>query len=298
LIDLHTHTTKSDGTFSPSQLIRYAKEKGLSHIAVTDHDTVEGLDEAIETGREIGIDVIPGIEFSTAFIVDNDAPVSNEHGRCKERDIHVVGLFIDHKRETFAKKLQEFVDSRIARNKKMCRLLCETYGFDISFEKLQARYPEAVITRAHYGAYLEEKGYVSSKKEAFDRYVGDHCPCFVPREKIRPEDAVELIHQGGGLAVLAHPVLYGLGKDNLQKLVATMCNKGLDAIEAVYSTYTPADERDIRAIAEKNGLLISGGSDFHGANKPDIDLGTGRGRLYVHDSVYEELAKRHRKVNA
>lgn len=293
MVDLHTHTSKSDGTFSPEELVKYAKEKNIKAIAITDHDTVEGLDEAIEAGKKYGVEVVPGIEFSTSFVVDNDAPVSKEHGRCKERDIHVVGLFIDHKSKAFDGSLKTFVDSRIARNEKMCRLLCETYGFDISFEKLQAAFPEAVITRAHYAAYLQDKGYVKSKKEAFDRFVGDHCPCFVPREKITPEDAVRLIHQGGGLAVLAHPVLYGLGKDTLRKLVDNMKGVGLDAIEAVYSTYTPSDERDIKALAEEMGLHISGGSDFHGANKPDIDLGVGRGKLYVHDSVYEELKKLH-----
>ncbi len=292
MVDLHTHTNKSDGSLSPSELVMLAGQKGIKHIAITDHDSIDGLDEAMECGRETGVDVIPGIEFSTAYRISNNADISNEHGRTAERDVHVVGLFIDYKARDFADRLQDFVDSRVVRNEKMCRLLQEKAEVDITYQKLQEAYPEAMITRAHYAAYLEENGYVKSRKEAFERYIGDHCPCFVPREKVTPEDAVRFIHAGGGVAILAHPILYGLGKDTLRCLVSSMKEAGLDGIEAIYSTYTSSDERDIKKLAREFDLLISGGSDFHGVNKPDIDLGVGKGNLYVDDSVWENLYER------
>lgn len=276
MIDLHVHSTASDGSFSPTELVDYAIEKGLSAFALTDHDSVAGLDEAItyaEKLKEIRADVpevIPGIEFSTEYM---------------GKDIHIVGLYIDYKGDTFQKHLQDFVHSRDVRNEKMCELLRTGAGMDISYEKLQTAFPGSVITRAHYAKYMLEKGYVKSMKESFDRYIGDNCPYFLPREKITPSDAIRLILAVGGIPVLAHPVLYGMGKQQLDKLVSELKLVGLLALEAIYSTYTPSDERDMRALAAKYDLAISGGSDFHGSNKPDLDLGTGYGHLYIHPEV-------------
>lgn len=279
MVDLHVHSTCSDGTFTPEELVDYAIKKGLTAFALTDHDTVSGLDRAIhyaESLRHTPVqipEVVPGIELSTEY---------------QGKDIHMVGLFIDYHQPDFARYLEDFIHSRENRNKKMCALLRE-HGIDITYEALLAEFPGAVITRAHFARYLLSHGYIQSLKEAFDRYVGDRCPCFVPREKVTPAQAVELILGAGGVPVLAHPILYHMSDDRLEALVAELKSIGLVGIEAIYSTYNTAEERQIRGLASKYGLKISGGSDFHGANKPKIDLGTGWGKLYVPDEVLEKL---------
>ena len=281
IVDLHVHSNRSDGSLTPTELVDLAVEKGLSAFALTDHDTVDGIDEALMRAKEwakksVQIEVIPGIELSTEY---------------KGKDIHIVGLDIDYEAASFKKYLTDFVNARIERNKKMCKNLQEA-GIDISYERLMSEYPDSVVTRAHYARFLCEHGYTSSMKEAFERYVGDHTKYFVPREKVTPVQAVELILQAGGIPVLAHPVIYGLGKTALDTLVGELKSVGLIGIEAVYSTYTPSDERDIKALALKHDLVISGGSDFHGKAKPDIDLAVGRGKLFVHEGILKGLREK------
>lgn len=278
-IDLHVHSTRSDGTYSPTELVDYATQKGLAAFALTDHDSIDGLDEAITYAASLRKsnpnvpEVIPGIEFSTEY---------------QGKDVHIVGLYINYKTPEFQKYLVDFVNSRTLRNQKMCTRLHEETGMDISYEILLETFPCCVITRAHYARYMMTKGYVKSITEAFERYIGDHAPYYIPREKVTPSQAIELILSAGGIPVLAHPVLYGMGKTRLDSLVADLKDAGLIAIEAIYSTYTPSDERDMRALAKKYDLCISGGSDFHGDNKSGLDLGTGYGSLYV---PYEILSK-------
>lgn len=280
MVDLHVHSTRSDGTFSPKELVDYAIEKRLTAFALTDHDTTCGLDEAmtyayeLRQTQDISIpEIIPGIEFSTEY---------------QGRDVHIVGLYIDYKNPEFSKPLQDFINSRNLRNEKMCALLRER-GIDITYENLLAEFPDSVITRAHYGKYLLEHGYVGSINEAFDRYVGDHAPCFVPREKVTPAQAVKLILAADGIPILAHPILYRMSEARLETLVAELKEAGLMGIEAIYCTYNAGEERQIRRLAAKYNLLISGGSDFHGANKPKLDLGTGYGSLNVPDSVLTDI---------
>ncbi len=293
MIDLHVHSTRSDGTYTPKELVDYAVLKGLKAFALTDHDTVDGLDEAIQYAEALRQkqaenlqaaacdkaackhipEVIPGIEFSTEY---------------QGRDIHIVGLYIDYKDKEFTRYLQSFIDSRTLRNQKMCRLLTEA-GIDISYDKLLEEFPGSVITRAHYAKYMLNHGYIKSIKEAFERYVGDNCPYFVPREKVTPAQAVELTLKAGGVPILAHPILYHMSDARLDKLVAELTESGLMGIEAIYSTYCAADERKIRNVAKKYKLLISGGSDFHGSNKPGLDLGVGYGKLYVPDEVLDNI---------
>lgn len=303
IVDLHVHSTSSDGTYTPSELVNYAIEKGLHAIALTDHDTIDGLQEAIDYSNSLREDfanhkmpptlvamnaarrksltisnvpeIIPGIEFSTEY---------------QGKDIHILGLYIDYKNPDFLKYLKEFVDSRDARNRKMCTLLQEA-GIDISYEKLIAEFPNSVITRAHYAKYLLNHGYIKSMKEAFDRYVGDHCPYFVPRQKVTPAQAIELILSADGVPILAHPVLYRMSDARLDKLVAELKEVGLMGLEAVYSTYNAGEERQMRALAQKYNLLISGGSDFHGSNKPGLDLGKGYGKLMVQGSVLSDIRR-------
>lgn len=268
-VDLHVHSNKSDGSFTPKELVDYALNKKLCAFALTDHDTTDGLEEAISYAKDKPIEVVPGIEFSTEY---------------EGRDIHVLGLYIQYKDPVFKGKIQKFVDSRINRNEKMCKNLQEA-GIDISYEKLLKTYPDAVITRAHYAAYLTDNGYVASRADAFAKYVGDHCKYFVPREKVTPSQAVELILQAKGVPILAHPPLYHMGKDKLDTLVSTLKNAGLAGIEAIYSTYNNQDTRDMMDLAKKYDLLLSGGSDFHGANKPGLDMAVGYGKLFVPEEI-------------
>lgn len=279
-VDLHVHSDKSDGSFTPAQLVDMAAAKGLSAFALTDHDTTAGLKEAIAAGSKKGIEVIPGIEFSTEY-----------HGR----DIHIVGLFIDEDAPVFQAQIHRFVDARVERNRTMCARLSEA-GIDISYEKLTQAFPGSVITRGHYSRYLLEHGYVKSMPEAFDRYLGDHTRYFVPREKISPAQAVKLILDAKGIPVLAHPTLYHMGKDGLEQLVTELKESGLIGIEAIYSTHTAAQERQIRELAKRFDLLISGGSDFHGKNKPNLELGTGYGKLYVPPDVLTALKEKREEL--
>ena len=281
-VDLHTHSNKSDGSLPPAELVDLAVSKGLCAIALTDHDTTDGLDEAVSHAAALcrdgqpSVEVVPGIEFSTKY---------------EDKDVHVVGLYIACDAPSFHTKLQEFTDSRTGRNIKMCQNLQEA-GIDISYETLMARNPGAVITRAHYASFLFEKGYVKSRQEAFARYLGDHTRYFVPREKVTPIQAVDLILQAGGVPILAHPPLYHMGSDKLDRLVFELKSAGLMGIEAVYSTYSRQDERDMLSLAQKYDLLLSGGSDFHGSNKPNLDLGCGYGGLFVPEEFLIRIKER------
>ncbi|MCD8130439.1 MAG: PHP domain-containing protein [Lachnospiraceae bacterium] len=283
-VDLHTHSYKSDGSKSPSELVDMAAEIGLSAMALTDHDTTDGVEEAVTHAADLraaGIEnvpeIIPGVELST------------DKWGC---DIHVVGLYIDIHNAALQKSLTDFVFKREKRNELMCDRLRKMAGFDISYEKLTAAYPGAVLTRAHYATYLIDKGYVKDKKEAFSVYLGEDTPYFVPRDKITPVDAVHLILNAGGIPILAHPMLYKLTEAQLEALVCEMKNAGLVGIEAIYSTYTVEQERYVRRLAQKYDLLLSGGSDYHGDAKPDISLGTGFGKLFVPEELLDILKLR------
>ena len=280
-IDLHVHSNKSDGSDTPSLLVDKALALGLRAIAITDHDTVDGLDEAIRYASDKDIEIIPGIELSTEYM---------------GKDVHIVGLYINYKNPDFIKYLDDFKASRIARNEKMCKRLREEAGIDISVSALEKDNPGAVITRAHYAKYMLKNGYVKSLGESFDRYIGDHCRYFVPREKITPEDAIKLIEKCGGLSILAHPILYHLSDANLDTLVKRLSNAGLVGIEAIYSTYSPSEERSIRALAAKYNLKLSGGSDYHGDAKPRLELGTGYGKLCVPEEILDKLNGQYKKI--
>lgn len=274
MIDLHVHSNRSDGTYTPTELVHYAVEKGLTAFALTDHDTTEGLTEALQAAQGQPVTVIPGIEFSTAY---------------ENKDIHILGLFIDYQSPAFRRALDDFVSSRKQRNEKMCLRLQEYGNVDITYEKLLSAYPDAVITRAHYARYLLDHGYVRSMPEAFDRFIGDHAPCYIPREKVTPLQAVQLILSAGGIPILAHPPLYHMSDARLNRLVSELAENGLGGIEAIYSTYTAGEETHMRSLARQYHLLITGGSDFHGSNKPDIDLGIGKGSLQIPDTILEDL---------
>lgn len=274
-IDLHVHSIRSDGSFTPKELVDYGVEKGLKAMALTDHDTIDGLDEIMEYAKDKPIEIIPGIEYSTEY---------------NGRDVHIVGLFIDYKAPAFQDYIARFQQSRTDRNHKLCANLQQA-GIDITYEELLASFPDAVITRAHYAKLLLDKDYVKSRNEAFDKYLGDHTPYFVHREKITPEEVIDVTRKAGGIPILAHPMLYGMGNEQLDLLVKRLKAAGLMGIEAFYSTHSFADERKIRKLAQKYRLLLSGGSDFHGENKPKLDLATGYGSLYVPEELLEKMKR-------
>jgi len=273
IVDLHTHTTESDGSFTPEELMLEAKRVGLSAIAITDHDSISGIKKAAPLAEELGIELIPGVELSTDY---------------NGKEVHVVGLYVNVEDEYFLTKIKEFKENRDSRNAIMVENL-QKEGFAITMEELTAENPDCVITRANIARFLYEHGMIPTIQTAFEKYIGDNCKCYVNRFKITPMDGVRLIKKAGGTAILAHPLLYHMSDSTLQKMVDEMKEAGLDGIEAIYCTYTPAEERQMKQFAKENGLLISGGSDFHGTTKPKLELGTGYGKLYIPYEVLETI---------
>lgn len=280
-IDLHVHSNASDGTLTPAEVVSLAASLSLSAIALTDHDTVAGVAEAqaaalVMSDASNPLRIIPGAEISAAY---------------KGRDIHILGLFLDTKNNALIKTLNEAVAKREERNEKMAANL-RGAGIDITVDKLKAAEGEAVLTRAHFAKYMTEHGFTKSNKDAFDRFLNDSSPYYVPRDYLSPEATIDLIHEAGGLAVLAHPLLYKYNLEQLDILIALLAGFGLDGIEAIYSLNTGFDEGIIRRYANRYNLAITGGSDFHGMNKPDISLGSGKGNLQIPESLLESLEKR------
>ena len=273
IIDLHVHSNASDGTFTPSQLVDEAVRAGLSAFALTDHDTTDGIAEATKAANAAGIELIPGVELSTEY---------------EGTEIHVLGLYIDTNNTFLQKQMADFRNSRDNRNVLMLEKL-RAEGFAITQEALEEKFPDAVITRAHIARYLLDKGYIPDMKTAFREYIGDGCRCYVGRPKVTPMDAVDYILTAGGIPVLAHPVIYHMEKSKLLSMIHEMKAHGLAGMEAIYSENTPADEQIYKTLAREEGLLITGGSDFHGTNKPDIRLGVGRGKLYIPYSLLEKI---------
>lgn len=277
-IDLHVHSNASDGTLTPSELISLAVLNDLSAIALTDHDTISGIPEAqkaADAKNKEGkiIDLIPGVELSCAY---------------KIKDIHILGLFIDIENKFLLDTLKEAKDERDSRNEHIAQKLREK-GIDITIDALLSGNKNAVLTRAHFAKHLYEKGYVKNIKEAFQRYIGDTSPCFVQRKYLSPEAAIGIIHRAGGIAVLAHPLLYHLPAPELNMLLHHLKLYGLDAIEAIYSSNTEANENYSRYLARKHNLLISGGTDYHGLNKPELSLGSGKGNMHIPESLLIQM---------
>ncbi len=265
VVDMHVHSNASDGTFAPFALLAEAKKAGLSAMALTDHDTMDGIAEAAAAAEELGIELVPGVEFSTEY---------------KDCEIHVLGYYLSEEYPRLRAKLEEFRDFRSTRNVRMVERLAEE-GFSITMKDLTKRAPDSVLTRAHIARFLCETGQVPDIKTVFSEYIGEHCRCYIERPKISPVEAVVLIREAGGLAVLAHPVLYSLSDEDLRQMILEMKDAGMCGMEAVYSENSPEDETRFRQMADSYGLLVSGGSDFHGTNKPDIKLGTGKDNLHI-----------------
>ena len=275
-IDLHTHSNASDGTCTPTEVVQRAAGKGLRAMALTDHDTVSGVEEAMNaaTALSLPILVIPGTELSVAY---------------KKQDIHIVGLFVDHCNKAFQDMTQLLIRRRLERNEEMIRRFNKN-GIPVTYEELTQGNPDAVITRAHFARYLVEHQIVKIPNEAFKKYLDPGCPYFIPREYIQPENGIEIIRKAGGVPILAHPLHYKLPQKELETLIARLKDAGLMGIEVKYSNHTLQDEYYAGQLASRFHLLPSGGSDFHGANKPAIDIGTGRGSLAVPYDYLESLA--------
>lgn len=274
-VDLHVHSTASDGTFAPKEVVKLAAKAGLSAFALTDHDTVKGVDEAIEAAEKLNLEVIPGVEISTRY---------------KEKEIHIVGLFLDHHNSQLLAGLGNEIDIRNKRNQMLIEKFNEN-GFPVTMEEMLTMFPDSVITRAHFASYMVKKGYVKSTLDAFNRYLGEGMPLYVPRDKKSPEEAIKLITSAGGVAILAHPLLYHLTMGELRDLCIMLKKLGLVGIESMYSTYKGFDELFVKNLAKEVGLLESGGSDFHGANKPHIKIGSGMGTLRISSEYMENLRK-------
>lgn len=275
-IDLHVHSTASDGSFTPSELVHLAAKKNLVAFALTDHDTTAGISEALLAADEYNrsldstdasthpITVIPGIEISTGF---------------QGEDIHVLGYNIHYNDISLLDELEHLRNVRTQRNVKMLSLLRDS-GFPFTDELINKRFgSDTVITRAHYAILLVEMGYCKDKNEAFQKYLGHGCPCYVPRTMISPMEAVRIIRRAGGHPVLAHPVLYkiasSIDNEEFHQLIDDMIACGLEGIEAIYCLNTPEDDIRFLEFANSKGLFITGGSDFHGDAKPGLELGTG-----------------------
>lgn len=270
-IDLHTHSTFSDGTFTPLQLVKYAEEKGLKAFAITDHDTTEGIKEA--KSIETNVEVISGVEISTRY---------------DKKEIHIVGLYVNENDADLNKQLKYYREKRVTRNFEILEKL-NSLGVDITIDDVKESCTGDVISRAHIGKALVSKGFVGSYTEAFDRYLGDNKCAYVPRETLNYEESMELITKAGGVPVLAHPLLYKMSDTNLENMMVKLRQKGLKAVEVYYSTHSNSDTQHVMAMANRVGLIYSGGSDFHGATKPKIDMGTGMGKLAVPYEILEKI---------
>ncbi len=275
-VDLHTHSYRSDGTVSPEALVVLAKQRNLAAIALTDHDTLEGLAEFMAAGKKHNVPTIAGIEMACRY------------DKFHQPEIHIVGLGFDETAPSFTEYLANLQAERLRRNSEMIQKLCDI-GLPCTVDELVKTSGGHVITRAHFGTLLMQKGYVKDRSEAFEKYIGDGCPAFLPRSLPTAQNIIEQIHRGGGVAILAHPTLYRLDFGQLDDLCKEYVSYGLDGIECYYSTYTPNQRKAVLRLAKKHGLLPSGGSDFHGDNKPNIQLGIGMGHLEVPYACWSAL---------
>ena len=270
-IDLHVHTNASDGTFDPAGAVRLAHAEGLSAIAVTDHDTVTGYFEAAAEGEKLGVEIVPGIEISTKY----------------DRAVHILGYYIDPKSPSLEPVLNWIVHDRDERNRKMAELMAAD-GLPVSYEMMHEKYGE-VIGRPHFAALLVELGLAESVQDAFDRFVEKGQKYYQPRTILPLDRAVQIIVEAGGIPVLAHPFQYRMDDALLRELIEYCMGFGLKGIECRYTGYDEDMVAYLEALAAEYGLVRTGGSDFHGTNKPHIALGRGLGKLNVPYEYLSEL---------
>ena len=273
-IDLHIHTTESDGSLTPSQVVHYAKEKGLKAIAITDHDTIHGNEEAIKEGISEGVEVIPGVEISVDY---------------SPGTMHMLGYFITSEDPILNEKLTLLQDSRADRNPRIIEKL-NKLGLSLTYDEVVQVSGGGQVGRPHMAQVLMEKGYIKSIKEAFDKYLGKGAPAYLDKFRLGAEEAIAMITNAGGIPVLAHPsTLHLKSSDELDALVKKLVNQGLQGLEVYYSEHDERKTSSYKLLAKRYNLAITGGSDFHGKNMKGIDLGTGRGKLKIPYTALENL---------
>jgi predicted metal-dependent phosphoesterase TrpH len=274
MIDLHAHTTASDGSLTPTELVALARETGLSALGVTDHDTVGGLPEATAAARDAGLTLVPGVELSVDY----------PHGQ-----FHLLGYFVDFTHAPLLDRLQYLRDFRFRRNEKMIELMQQA-GLPITMADLEREAGGDVIGRPHMALAMVRKGIVSTTQEAFDRYLADGKPCHLPKVKLSPPEAIDLLHGAGAATVLAHPKYLGVTDPAaLRAELSGFREMGLDGIEVYYSQHTEAETALYAGIARDLGFVVSGGSDYHGASKPHVKLGVVFQGTAVPDWVLQNL---------
>ena len=263
-VDLHCHSTASDGTLPPAEVVALAARSRLSALSLTDHDTIAGIPEAAGAAEKAGIHFLPGIEISC------EVP--------RPATMHLLGYGVDPGSRVLHDLTRRLVSARDERNPKIIRRLNDL-GVAITMPGIEAEAGGDVVGRPHIAAVLHRKGYVSSIKQAFDKYLGQGGAAYFDKERLTPRQAIEMVHESGGLPVLAHPVQLRTQNDaQLERIVKDLKDLGLVGLEVIHSDHDNVLVEKYTKLAERFGLLKSGGSDFHGTNKKDIDLGTAHGR--------------------
>ena len=257
-IDLHTHTNRSDGTFTPDELVGLAAERGLDVVAVTDHDTTDGLEEAVAAGRRLGVEIVPGVELSAEY---------------ERTSVHVLCYWMDVADAELQAELQRLRDDRFRRGEMMVERLRDL-GFDVTFERVREIARGGNIVRPHVAQAMVEAGIVGSEEEAFERWIADGKPAHVPKHALDPLDALALILRAGGLCVLAHPGMWGDQTEVPRELIERMAEAGMAGLEVDHTDHDPEQRTRYRALAERLGLIATGGSDCHGTRYEPIRLGS------------------------
>lgn len=276
MIDLHSHSTCSDGSEAPERVAELAAEAGLRALALTDHDNVAGLSAARRRAESLGIGFVAGCEVSCAF-----SPGS----------MHVLCYYVDESNDGLGAELARLRDDRADRNGRLLDRLAEL-GISLDAEEVAAEAGSEVIGRPHVAAVLVRHGHAESINDAFDRLLAKGAPAYVDRADADVDTVLRLTAAAGGVAVLAHPFSLGLGDNELEEEVSRLATAGLAGLECIYGRYRPDEREALVALARRHELVPTGGSDFHGSYKPDLQLGTGTGDLAVPDDVLEELSAR------
>lgn len=274
-VDLHVHSNASDGTLSPEEVVRLAARSGLLAIALTDHDTTAGISCAVREGSLCGVEVIPGIEVSSSY---------------KGHEIHILGLFVDQENPDLIRILEQFRRLRNDRNTEMLGRFAHE-GIYLTQEELCGGNPQTVITRAHVARALWDRGLGSDMNQIFKKYLqynGRYCP---PKAYLPPEEVMEVLLHGGAFAALAHPFQYHLGDAGTRELIGYLAGLGMKGLEVYHSSHNQQDSMKLQKTAAEYGLLPTGGSDFHGSNKPDISIGKGRGGLRISSLLLDDIKK-------
>lgn len=278
MIDLHTHSTASDGTYSPGELIKEAKRIGLQAVALTDHDNIDGLREAKLCANNIGIEFVPGIEIS----------VKRSRGQDIKAETHILGFYIDASSETLISSLEKIRQARAERIDAICTKL-KKMNMPVSPESLREYGGKGVTGRSHIARAMKALGYVESVNEAFEKYLSSGCPAYAEHYAMSAEEAIELINSANGIACCAHLHLLRFENEDLFRFLERLKAAGLRGIEGYYPSYAEEQGEQYRNLACKLGLKLSGGTDFHGANRPEVSLGTGYGDMNIPYSLLKEL---------